>query len=488
MILGAGIGGSHSAYRLAPIHGNHLCIFERENYVGGRAHDADFHGNSTEAYATTPIAPTGAIRFFGTQPVVKQLVDELNISYYQYDYQTFVIKARGKLYNSYNEMCAKSYVDLNCTDDINGLNAQDQLLARLLAEYQKNASNLYRFANFNAFSRSILGDEATEYLKDSYRFRGDFLNVDTYSFLEYSTQEWNLMGPLYYPHEGLSQIVKRMISKATSSNHARLYLNEEVLQINENTNTDYTFSIETSNYQVYGQQLVAGIDPASWPSIQGTIANEIKSNEHFQSILPIKTIVINNYWPERWWEQNSSLGLNIDRAWTRQNCISFIEILSQQPEKREQNLTRTVYDDGACIDTWSTLIQRSSQEDLIEELLRGLRTIFIDMQIPRPTKTFSYIWSAAWHYQKSNSHVTNKQIIRWATKPIARFGKHQLSLVGDGFYIDRPGWIDGAIKSSLISLHSQFNFTNMCYSNDAAVKGTFCTGDFIEFSQKKNEL
>ena len=101
------------------------------------------------------------------------------------------------------------------------------------------------------------------------------------------------------------------------------------------------------------------------------------------------------------------------------------------------------------------------------------------MHIPRPTKTFTYIWPAAWYYQKSNSHRTNKEIIRWASKPIARFERHQLSLVGDGFFIDRPGWIDGAIKSSLISLHSQFNFKNMCYFNDAAINGTFCTGDFI---------
>ncbi|CAF4115523.1 unnamed protein product, partial [Adineta steineri] len=126
VILGAGAGGSHSAYRLGPIYKNNLCIFERENYVGGRTYDIDYNGTVSEAYSTTPIAPMGAMRFHENQPVVKQLMDELNISYYRYDYQNFLIKARGRFYTSYNEMCSKSYVELNCTDDSNGLNAHEQ--------------------------------------------------------------------------------------------------------------------------------------------------------------------------------------------------------------------------------------------------------------------------------------------------------------------------------------------------------------------------
>ena len=81
-------------------------------------------------------------------------------------------------------------------------------------------------------------------------------------------------------------------------------------------------------------------------NIQGDIVNQIKFNKHFRSILPVKVVVITNYWSRRWWEESSLFGANIDRAWTRQNCISFIEILSQQPTKRERNATRTVYDDG----------------------------------------------------------------------------------------------------------------------------------------------
>lgn len=480
-ILGAGVGGAHSAYRLAPIHRNNLCVFERENHVGGRTFDVDSNRNPPPAYSTTPIAAMGAARFYEAQSVVKQLVDELNISYHRYDYQTALIKARGRFYTSYNTMCSSSYVDLNCTDDADGYNAQDQLWVKMMDEYNRSPLNLYRFADVEAFCRALFGDEATDYLKNSYRFRSDFQNIDAYSYMEYFTQEWNLVAPIYYPIGGMSQVAKRMIYQAINAHNIQSYLNEEVLRIDDSANSAYTFSIETTNYQVYSNQIVAAIPPVGWVNIQGTIANEIKSNKHFQSILPIKVMIIEHYWSRRWWEESSLFGSNVDRAWTQQNCISFIEIFSQQPEKREQNLTKTVYDDGLCVDMWSVLLERPSLNDLNDEILRGLRSIFIDVQIPAPTKTFTQIWPDAWHYQKSNSDVTNKQILKWALQPLSRLGKHQLSLVGEAFNIDRSGWIDGALKSSLFSLYSQFNFNTTCYQNDAAVNGVFCTADFLSF-------
>lgn len=216
-------------------------------------------------------------------------------------------------------MCSGSYTDLNCSDDANQLNAQDQLWDRLLAEYARDSLSLYKFADLEAFCRALLGDEATDYLKDSFRFRGDFPSVDAYSYMEYLIQDWNLLPPISYPVGGLSQIVKRMIYQAKNAHNIRSYLNEEVIRIDENANNNDIFSVETRNYQVYSQRLVVAIPPTGLMNVQGVIANEIKSNKHFQSILPIKVVVITNYWPRRWWEESSLFEANIDRAWTRQN-------------------------------------------------------------------------------------------------------------------------------------------------------------------------
>ena len=92
----------------------------------------DINGNVTEAYSITPIVPLGGVRFYHEQNVVKQLIEELNITYYSYDYQAQLIITRRKLYTSYKEMCERSYVKLN-----RSVNLPDQLWSQLLNEFEK---------------------------------------------------------------------------------------------------------------------------------------------------------------------------------------------------------------------------------------------------------------------------------------------------------------------------------------------------------------
>ncbi|CAF1065631.1 unnamed protein product [Adineta steineri] len=443
----------------------------------GRAYDRDYNENSPGAYNTTPITAQGSMRFYEVQSVMKQLA----IPYTEYHYKTTIINARGKSYTSINEMCSLSYINLICTNNSNGLDPRDQLWEKLLEEYHKAPLNLYNFGNFYAFCRFVIGDEACDFLKDTYRFRSWFKNINAYAFMEYYDHDSKLYGPIYYPNQGMSQFPKRMMYNATTFYDARLYLNEEILSIDDIPNQNcYPFAIETTRYSIRAQQIIAAIDPLGWQSITGSIANDIKSNEHFQSILPIKTVTIQCYWPHRWWEESKIYGSDVDRIWTRQNCITIAEIFSQRPEQRFQNAIRIVYDDGQCVEMWSALIARSSQEDLINEILRGLQSIFTDVSIQRPTKIFTKIWQGDWHFQTANSHITNRQILSWALNPLPRFNRNQLSLVGEAFYLNRAIWTEAAVKSSLISLTSQFNFKFNCFENDSTTSGgRFCPSDFI---------
>ena len=137
-------------------------------------------------------------------------------------------------------------------------------------------------------------------------------------------------------------------------------------------------------------------------------------------------------------------------------------------------MTRAVYDDALCTETWSALIERSSSANLIQEVRTGLQSIFTDVEIPLPTKVFTNVWSAAWHFQTANSVFTNKEIAQWALKPLKRFRHQQLTLIGEAFNLDRATWIDAAVKSSLFALTSQFGFSSRCYQNDSASGGQFC--------------
>lgn len=463
---------------MAPKHQGNICVFERNGYVGGRAYDVAYDGKVPPAYSEKPVAPLGAIRFYDNQQAIKDLANELEILYHTYAYQNSLIKSRGRWFTSNNEMCVTSYVGLNCRTDGNGLDSADQLWSRLIEIDQSKSVELNQFGDFGAFCRHVLGDEATEFLRDSFRFRSDF-SAGVLSYMQYFSQEWNVAGTIHYPTYGMSQFSKRMISIATEKNRARLYLHQNVEQITEHDRpkNDYIFKIETTDYTIRAKQIVAAMDPPGWSNIRGTLADAIKKAPEFQAIQSIPVVSIQCFWPRRWWEESSKFASNIDRAWTRQNCISFIEINSRHPELEDLNLTRAVYDDGTCVSTWTNLIERNSNEDLIAEIVRGLGSIFTDVTIPQPTKIFTHIWPAAWHWLNGKTLLSNTDVAKWSLQPLKQFKKHQLSLVGEAFYIDRSGWSDAAIKSSLNSLTSQFDMPVKCLPQDSASDGKFCSNE-----------
>ena len=104
---------------------------------------------------------------------------------------------------------------------------------------------------------------------------------------------------------------------------------------------------------------------------------------------------------------------------------------------------RTVSDDGLCTDVWSALMNRSSNDDLMDESMRELQAIFTDVKISRPRRT-----------QTKN-------------------------MIGEAFHIDRLGSIDAAAKSLVISRYSRFHFENSCFQGDGALQGPFCNDMFV---------
>src|SRR5690349_14762683 len=88
VILGGGPGGLHTAYRLGPQLGNRVCLFEKEDRLGGRIYDVS-------RVAGGPVYGTGALRIMESQDVVFKLADELGIQYEAAPFKDDLINARG---------------------------------------------------------------------------------------------------------------------------------------------------------------------------------------------------------------------------------------------------------------------------------------------------------------------------------------------------------------------------------------------------------
>ena len=88
-IIGGGAGGLHTAFRLAPtLHGN-VCVFEKEDRLGGRIYDVSRTPGG-------PVTGMGARRIMEGQTVVFALADELGITHQSGPWKDDLITTRGQ--------------------------------------------------------------------------------------------------------------------------------------------------------------------------------------------------------------------------------------------------------------------------------------------------------------------------------------------------------------------------------------------------------
>ena len=86
-IIGGGPGGLYSAYRLGAQLGSGVCLFEKNNRLGGRIYDVKGPGGA--------VFGTGAMRIMETQSIVFSLADELGMEYEAAPWRDDLISARG---------------------------------------------------------------------------------------------------------------------------------------------------------------------------------------------------------------------------------------------------------------------------------------------------------------------------------------------------------------------------------------------------------
>ena len=65
--------------------------------------------------------------------------------------------------------------------------------------------------------------------------------------------------------------------------------------------------------------------------------------------------------------------------------------------------------------------------------------------IPKPITTTMHSWEGGWYYVRAGSQVSNTDIARWSIEPLP--GRKDLMLVGEAYWPNRPGWVDGALRS-----------------------------------------
>ena len=434
-ILGGGAAGLHTAFRLGPQMGGKVCLFEKENRLGGRIYDVPKDANTPGS----PVFGLGALRVMETQDVVFGLAKELNIQFETVGFSNDHIVARGVSAQDSDTLRNMAYP---LADPAGEVALYDKL------RFGPERANAAKYPDMRSYMRAAIGAENHSFVADMFRFRGDFTYpVSARGYLEFLDEDWDVCCTPSYPMGGMSAFIRGMEQKAVQAG-VRIYTGEPALQVNTGTSGGY--QILTPNYNARANRLVIAIDADAFRKVGGDVAARIQAQPQFQDLIGIKVASINQWWPSAWWK-NVVPG---NRAWSTQTCVNHIEIPTAK-YAADQLVTRSVYnDDLTCSEFWEITAQRGIPA-VEAEIERGLKSMFPNAVIPKPTKTVVKIWPAGWYWLKAGSPFSNAQIATWAVLP---FPGEQISLVGESYNPQRSTWSDGAFKSSINVLNSLFGF------------------------------
>lgn len=451
-IIGGGVGGLHTAYRLAPELGDGVCLFEKESYLGGRIHDVALD----ESDPDSPRVGVGARRIMEGQTVLLDLAEELGIESETPANKADFVNARGG-YAFSKEALVGLYPEL--TPDPGGDTETALYDALRFSPERENAGD---YENFEEYVRAVAGDGGYDFLRDMSRFRADFeYPLDVAGYLDYLDEEWDVCCTPSYPVGGMSQFVTQMDAAAQSSG-ARVFTSEPVASINRADGGGYT--LETATYTVHADKVVIAAPPVAFDYITGDVADDIKAQQVYKDIVGVKVVTITQWWETPWYAEiinpEATEDNNVWRAWTTEHCLNFIEI-PQEPYAAAANVTRSVYNDNLeCSEYWEGLAAEgdAAVEAAVKE---GLEHLFVgngvsspsDITVPDPLKTYVQVWPAAWYWLGQGASVTNAELYEWAADPLAG---EDVGLVGEAYNVQRSGWSDGAYKSSIHLLNTRY--------------------------------
>ncbi len=495
-IVGAGPGGLYTAYKLTnPPAGmtvtglsapSGVCVFEKNDRIGGRIRDVQFGATATDATGT------GAYRMYDNQYTF-ELATELGVTVTPpFDFSNL----RGV--QDPPDAAAGQYFGYS-GDAFKGLYGQtdndDDMWAKLLcgAQVPKDGTKHPNYAGITGgiankstvdYATDVLGAAGAKYFFDQNRFRADFVSdVDAIGYMEYGVIDYYGAGAIRYPIPGHSALMNKMRS-AIEAKGGRIFLSEAVKTVT--SKADGSFSVGTAKRSVNAKQVVLAVPRGGVSSLTGDVISTITAAKEFNSVTAAKSMQVTHQWDKQWWKGNlrypnlskvvggdlpdaSPPILRADTTITTTNgyCINSIE-MPYTSHHDGLKVTRSVYSDNrACVEKNQTLYGSggaAGEKALNDEILKSLRILFPaiftnDVNEPKIVKTDVNVHDEAWFYLKKGATangVTNKSVYEWAANPAP--GK-KIYLVSDSWYPLGSGWSNAAYIVAIKVLDSHFGLT-----------------------------
>ncbi len=441
VIVGGGASGLYTAYRLGPEYGARVCVFEKNERLGGRIKDVANEPGG-------PVFGLGALRVVESQRVVIDLAAELGIELQFAPNRESIISTRGFLAADAQTLNEQAFPVV--PDDVTEGDLYDEL------QFGPLRREADQYPDFRSYARAAIGVEGYQFLRDLSRFRGEFTDpIDARSFLDWLDEESTVCCIAGYPVGGMSQYIDRLADGARAAG-VRIFTGEPVLDVSRarrGKGAKRRYEVTTTKRRLRPRFVVIAASKRGVGFIEGDVIDDIRRQTEFQDIEAVKVVTVTQWWTRPWW-RSAPEREEVSRVWSTEAALNFIEI-PVWPYAEAQNVTRSVYDDDpATVAFWENTASRST-EAVEAEIRRGLEYLFPGARIPDPERTVVQIWPDAWAWLRGGSSLRNVDIARWAIEPLPG---EAVALVGDSYFPQRATWSDAAYKSAINMLNERFGF------------------------------
>ncbi|XP_029184825.2 uncharacterized protein LOC114952918 [Acropora millepora] len=419
-----------------------VCIFEKENRLGGKIFDYHF-----------PEAPNitvglGQLVLFGNNVEAESsLFDDLRVDYDGYERKARYFEVRGVFGSNFTALKSTAFPTLNITPTV-----------RETVENVKHA-NSANFFTAGSFLSSYLSPEGAKYFETLYGFKGSYMqNINPESYKEYLKETVEDEGQIYEdmrPERGLSEGIERL-NHSVQRLGGKVYLSETVTSVSKDGSK---FVVQTIKQKVKANKTIITTGPTALKKMTGDVIRSITDHEIFQSVVSVPAFFGAAVYSSAWWEDMKVLQIK-DSYQALPMFISSSKCLGITMPYRGRGpngvaVLQTIGNSAGCSDDWGKVL-KVSKHAVDEELKRALEYKF-QRKIPlTPLNTVYKYWEDGfWYFQKAGANFSLSQIRNWAKRPLPGSDV----FLADKAYYNFGGWLEDTILSANEAYKEGWNTT-----------------------------
>ena len=393
IIIGGGISGLFSAYKLSRT-GLNILIIEANPNFGGRIQTAEKNGLTYEC---------GAARFHDSHTKLLTLIDELNL--------TDKIVTLPKEIKLILRGCKKKFPYK--TD--NELSLLDLLKNSVKVKDNYERKNLQNITFFQ-YLVNVYDHETASFIKDAFGYDSEFIYLNADAAIEMFEDDLLSKGEYHTLVGGLSQIMEKIEGKLKKCPNVEIIKGLKVKEI-----FDDHILIGEDNY--YFKNLICAVPQKSLKQFQ-----YFKDHDQIDSVRSSPLLRIYAKYPTK------GLWFKGVKRTTTDNHIRHII-----PIDYKTGLIMVSYTDGEYAKMWSKL-HANGDEYLIKSIHKEIKSLF-GIEPPKPEFISVHYWNEGLHLW--NPGITMDYSYQKMLKP---FQDKNIFVCGEAFS-RKQGWIEGALET-----------------------------------------